>query len=385
MVIAATTAVVSHALARSTYPILLPAIEDELLADHSQSGALTTINFGAYLGGVALVTGVSGRVEPARLLAVGTGLATAGFLLLADADGFGQLAAGQALTGLGGSAVWMSAPVLATGAVTPERRGTAMGALSSAMGLGIIAASQGTRMWRSVEGDDSLWRPTWLGAAAFSALVLLLVVGVLRTPGTAAISGGISLARLREVPGWRPLSLAYWLSGLVISSFTAFLGAALEEDGLSREHVANLYSLFGLATACGALTLGRLSDRIGRRPVLQATLAGTGLASLLVLTGREPWATLAAVLFGASAFTYPVLIAAHLSDHLQGRAFANAFGALTLIYGSALTAGPYVAGAVGDGFGFDPAFGGLAALAGAGTVVISRLPHPTGHSPGTPP
>ena len=63
--------IVSHTLARSTYPILLPAIEEELLGSHQLAGALTTINFAAYLVGVGVVTAISGRTEPIRLLLSG--------------------------------------------------------------------------------------------------------------------------------------------------------------------------------------------------------------------------------------------------------------------------------------------------------------------------
>ncbi|MFV0257194.1 MAG: YbfB/YjiJ family MFS transporter, partial [Acidimicrobiales bacterium] len=113
----AASTVVSHALARSTYPILLPAMEDDLLANHTQAGALSTVNFVAYLAGVAGVTAISGRVEPARLLKAGLAVAATGFVALAMARGFLSLSVGQALAGAGSAAIWMSAPVLATGAV----------------------------------------------------------------------------------------------------------------------------------------------------------------------------------------------------------------------------------------------------------------------------
>ncbi len=77
--------VVSHTLGRSTFPILLPAIEDELLANHTQAGLLTTIHFGFYLAGVGLVTIIASRFEPIRLLQSGLVLATIGFVLLATA------------------------------------------------------------------------------------------------------------------------------------------------------------------------------------------------------------------------------------------------------------------------------------------------------------
>jgi len=371
----ALSGVVSHALARSTYPILLPAIEEELLANHQQSGLLTTINFGAYMAAVALVTSIGGRFELARILRVGLLTAGIGFVVLAAADDFASLAVGQALAGVGSAGIWMTAPVIATASVAANRRGTVMGLLSSTMGIGIIASSQGTRAVRALADDDRIWRPTWVGAALFAVVVLAAMIVALRAPATASIAGGISLERLRAVPGWLALTIGYVLSGLVVSSFTPFFGAALEEVGFSRSHVANLYSLFGLAAVFGAVSFGRISDRVGRRPVLFGAMVVVSTASALVLTGREPYATVAALLFGAASFTFPVLVAAYLSDHLKDRAFANALGALTLIYGVALLTGPFVAGTVGDStLGFEAVFIGLTCCSLLAALAIHAVP-----------
>ncbi len=368
-------AIVSHSLARSTYPILLPAIESELLRNHAQAGSLSTVNFGAYLAGVAVVTALSGRLEPIRVLYGGLALAVAGFAVLSQAGSYAQLAAGLALAGMASAAIWNSTPVIAAGLVGPQRRGLVMGLLSSFMGLGIVAASQGTNLVRSLAHDDQVWRPIWVGAASFAALLLVLMGLFLRPPATSRVSGGFSLARLKLVPGWKMLTASYLLSGLSVSSFTPFFGVALEEHGFSRHHVANLYSLFGLAAALTAVNLGRVSDRIGRRPVLLGAQAVVAGAALLVVTGTEPFATIAAMAFGAASFTFPVLVAAYLSDYLHGRELSNALGALTLLYGIALTAGPFLSGSVGDSsIGFNGVFTGVAAVSVAGALFISRLP-----------
>lgn len=380
-------AVVSHTLGRSTYPILLPAIEAELLSSHQESGLLTTVNFGGYMLGVLVMTSVSGRFEPARLLAGGLASSTVGFVLLASAAGFWTLAAGLLLTGLGSAGIWMTAPIIATGVVPADRRGTVMGLLSSTMGLGLIVVSQGTNAMRAVGDDDGLWRPTWSVAAVYGGLLLAAVIAVLRLPATNRIAGGVSLQRLRTVPGWVPITVSYWLFGFVVSSFTPFFGAALEDVGFSRAHVGNLYALFGLSAVFGAVSLGRVSDRTGRQPVLVGALLVMAAAALLVLTGTEPFAAAAAIGFGAASFTFPVLVAAYLSDHLQERAFSNAFGALTLFYGSALVTGPILSGTIGDSsLGFPVVFSLVAAAAVTGALVLVRVdraaPRPEVTAPG---
>ena len=369
------SAVVSHALARSTLPILLPAVESELLSNRQQSGFLGSANFVAYMVGVGLVTVISGRVEPIRLLAGGLLTALGGFAVLALAEGFATLVIGQALTGMGSAGIWMAAPAIATAAAAPHRRGLVMGFVSSTMGLGILAVGQGTNLLRAVTDDDEAWRPTFVGAAVFAGLVLALVVTVIRVPATAPVEGGVSLQRLRTVPRWLVLAVGYWLFGLVASSFTAFFGLLLKDRGFAAAHITNLFSLLGLAAVIGPINLGRLSDRVGRRPILIGSMVAMAVSAALTLTGREPWVAVAIALFGATSFTFPVVIATYLRDHLQDRAFTNALGALTLIYGTALVIGPAAAGTVADtGLGIDAVFVALAAVSAAAAIAAALLP-----------
>jgi MFS family permease len=369
----AASVVVSHALARATFPVLLPAIESELLSNRQESGLLGSANFVAYLVGVAIATMISGRFEPVRLLRTGLTVATIGFVLLAVADRFALLAAGQALTGLGGAAIWMSAPTIATGAATPERRGMVMGFMSSSMGLGILLASQGTSLVRVVADDDSLWRPTWVGAAAFSGTIVA-IVAVVKLATTETVAGGISIARLRTVPRWLVLSVAYFLFGLISSSFPGFFGLLLKDQGFSPNHITNLFSLFGLAAVVGAVTLGRVSDAVGRRPVLLAAMIAICGSCGLALIGREPYASISVAVYGAASFTFPVLVVTYLRDYLEDRTFSNALGALTIIYGVALTIGPAVSGTIADtSLGLEAVFIGLGAIAAASAAFVVFL------------
>jgi len=209
-------------------------------------------------------------------------------------------------------------------------------------------------MARHLSGDDGAWRPTWLAGMVFTLVVLVAVLTTLRTGPTEQVAGGISFGQLRDVPGWIPLSFGYATFGVVVSVFTPFLGAKLEEDGFSRGHVSAIYSIMGVAAIPGAIGIGRLSDRIGRRPVLLGTMVGMCAASLLVLTGREPFASISAAVFGACSFAFPVMVATVVRDHTSDRAFSQALGAMTLIYGIGLIVGPIAAGAIADGrFGFD--------------------------------
>lgn len=367
---------VSHTLARTTYQVLLTAMRDDLLnQSNQQAGLLATVTFIAYMVGVAIMTQFSGRFEPLVTLILGLWVCIGGLLILTVAGDFAQLTGGVALLGSGSAGIWMSVPAIATGAVNASRRGVVMGFLSSAIGFGLVLIGQCVRLVRGVLDDDAAWRPIWAIGAAFAAIVMLLVIALMRPEPTEHADTRISLANLRQVDGWIPLTAAYILFGLVISGYAPFLGAKLTEDGFSEAHVATLYSLIGLSAIFGAVSLGRLSDRVGRRPVMATAMVMIAVASLLVLTGREPFASISAIINGSFSFAFPVLVTATLRDQVSDRAFSNALGALTLLYGISLFVGPVIGGAIGDSAaGFDLLYLLVAIMAVASALLVLVVP-----------
>lgn len=366
---------VSHTLARQTYPILLTAMQDDFGFSTQRAGFLVTATFLAYMTGVGIMTFVSGRTEPKVTLTAGLLLASAGFALLAVADGFYALAAGIGLAGVASGGVWISAPVLVTGAVAIERRGMAMGFLSSSIGVGLLVVGQAIRIVRDVSGDDSIWRPIWAGSAVYSLVMAGLVVLFLHPPPTERVKSRLNLDAARQVPGWKLIVSGYLLFGLVISAYGPFLGAALEDAGFGRSHVATLYSMVGLSAIFGAISLGQLSDRIGRPPVLCGALLGLAVSCLLIVLAREPFASISVLVNGTTSYAFPVLITAQIRDHLSDRLFSNALGAITFIYGISLAIGPVLAAAIAESaLGFGGLYAIAAAIAAVGAIVVLRLP-----------
>ena len=171
------------------------------------------------------------------------------------------------------------------------------------------------------------------------------------------------------------LTFAYTSFAILAGSWTQFLGVTMEEDaGFSRAHINNLFSAFAVAAIVGALAFGRLSDRIGRdRAMAIACLVCAG-GSVFVPLGREPFAAFAAIMYGAGSFAVPPLTAAAVRDHLEGRAFAAAFGAMTIVYATSSMIAAQAAGVLADARGsFDIVYGLLAVVAiVAGTAAEIR-------------
>lgn len=115
--------------------------------------------------------------------------------------------------------------------------------------------------------------------------------------------------------------------------------------------VGLLLAAFSAAQFVSAPLLGRLSDRVGRKPLLIVSLAGTAIASLLTGVAGSLWLLLVArVLDGASGGSVAVAQAS-ATDLVGPEDRMRVLGLLGAAYGV--------------GFVLGPAIGGLAALGGA--------------------
>ncbi len=130
---------------------------------------------------------------------------------------------------------------------------------------------------------------------------------------------------------------------------------ALEFD-VPPARIGLLFSAYSLAQLVCAPVLGRISDRLGRRPVLLASIAGNALAYLLfAAAGDFTTLLLARTLAGLTA-NYGVA-QAYVADSTEGAERSRAMG--------------MVGAAFGLGFVLGPALGGMLAPLGAAAVPLA--------------
>jgi len=376
---------VAQSFGRFTYPVLLRAINDDLLGSLARAGTLGTVSLGAYLIGTATVSWLSTRVEPAVIIKAGLAVSAAGLAVLAGAGGFAGLAAGLFVAGLGSAAVWVPAPGLAASLVGPARGGLAIGVVGSGIGLGIFVVGPLTNAVRASAGPGA-WRPVYLIEAVVALVVAVVVALAVRGPRRPEGPGAAPAAKvpttvIRQVPGWTYLVGAFGLFGAGYSLFFYFFVTQLQDAGWSSSATNNVASLLGLASVFGGVTFGRLSDRFGRPRLMVVGFVVMATAPLLALTASPVPVLLAAIGFGMSVSGTPTAIGAVVADHLQGRAFGAAFGSLTFVFGAAQLAGPQVAGLIADRFdSFVPAFVAASLLSAGGALCSWRL-GATGRAP----
>jgi predicted MFS family arabinose efflux permease len=146
----------------------------------------------------------------------------------------------------------------------------------------------------------------------------------------------------REIWGLALVSLVNRSGTMVVLFLVPWLTRV---RGFEPAVAGNLLSVYGLGTVAGIWLGGRLTDRIGHRPVIEGSLLLTGITMLVLGTLREPLAIGAGVaalgLVGeAIRPANAVAVVAHSEE--AGR--PRAFGLMRLSVNLGLTLGPALGG-----------------------------------------
>jgi len=140
--------------------------------------------------------------------------------------------------------------------------------------------------------------------------------------------------------------------GIVLGAFYGLAPVYAREEGLTIAKTATFMTAVILGGVALQWPLGRLSDRLDRRTVIIATMAGAAAASLaLFVTGPAGLGLVFAALFGGTSFALYPLCVAHTNDHLTSAQRIGATGGLVLVYSLGAVLGPLLASASMSGIG----------------------------------
>ncbi len=265
---------------------ILPRIGEELFIPASIQGTLVSA-YGVLLGIFALIIGpISDRVGRRRVLLIGTGCMTLALGLHAVAVDYISLMTVRALAGAAGGLL-SGAAVSYVGDYFPyDRRGWANGWIMSGVAFGqIIGIPVGT-----ILAEAYGFRIPFLAFAVAMAgsffLILFKVpqpdVPFNKTPLTmkGALSGYVHMLRNRDiVAACGTFFLLFFAIALYVVYLPTWLEGALNVSG---NEVAMMFLVGGIASVLSGPQAGKISDRVGRKPLI--IMSSLGMAVVSVLT-----------------------------------------------------------------------------------------------------
>lgn len=378
---------------------LFPPLFESIQGAYGVSNATVGTAFTGFMVVYALLQFPSGavadRLGPVRVIVAGAVVAGAGSLAVVVDAPFAVLVAAMLVVGAG-TGVHKTVSVRLIARVYPARTGRMLGAHDTLGAMGGVAAPAVVvavlsappavaAVLARLPGAD--WRAPFLltGVLALSlgAATGLRLRGDERLGAETDADGGDSpgaaeYLRLFRNPRFSAFVLVTVGFSFAHNGLVAFLPLYLSRAaGLSTSTANLLYSLV-FAVTFVQLATGDLSDRVGRFPVMVATLglAATALAALVVLPGLGGGAVGAAAVvaaFGLGSHGFQPVRSAYLMELLPERLAGGGLGVVrTLLMGAGALA-PGAVGIVADAVGFRPAFALLAGSMAVAAVVAAGL------------
>jgi FSR family fosmidomycin resistance protein-like MFS transporter len=218
---------------------------------------------------------------------------------------------------------------------------------------------------------EGFWRLMFLGWATS-----LILYGRLRKVSARPEKPGSLRLILPELPRlFAPLIILNLFRNPLVESITTYLPTYLTARGAGLWVGGSSLSLVDFAGVAGALTIGVMSDRLGRKKVLFISSLVTTLLALLFLR-VQGW-LMFPLLFalGFTSFSaMPVMLAIVQDQFPSNRAVANGLYMAVIFLIRPL--GTLAVGFVGDRLGLSTAFGYAAAISFFTLPAILALPEP---------
>jgi MFS family permease len=272
---------------RYGYGMLLPAMLPDLGISKAQAGAIFSTYFVVYTLASPVIGTLSDRFNYRLLISTFTAVMAVGVLLMAKVEGLLQIHLFYGLAALGHAACWAPVTALVQKWVPDHKRGTALSIVTMGVGLGIplwsvlLPAIVGAADWRAG------WWAMGLFALGVAVLNLILVRNPQspnrtdRRPAPKSPGPGAVYRDLFKAPLFWAIGTAYLFVGFnVIIVFTFLPIYAREALELPYALSTRFVAVIALSGVVGQLTLGPLSDTLGRIRVMVICGLIMGLACL---------------------------------------------------------------------------------------------------------
>ncbi|MGE5511692.1 MAG: MFS transporter [Bacteroidota bacterium] len=140
--------------------------------------------------------------------------------------------------------------------------------------------------------------------------------------------------------------LGCFFTGVANSSFWTLAPLYATGAGMATQDAALFLTVAVLGGAISQWPVGRLSDRVGRRPMAMAVCATAALAGIslyVVSTGAKSVILALGTLYGAAAFTVYTLCVAHANDLVHKKRAVEVSSGLLLVFSIGAVLGPLIA------------------------------------------
>ncbi len=362
---------------------ILPRIGEALQIDEALQGWLITA-YALFLSIFALITGpISDKIGRRLVLLAGCGFMAVALALHAAANSFLSLLTMRAVAGAAGGML-SGAAVSYVGDYFPyNRRGWANGWVMSGVAVGQIV---GIPIGIVLSGQFG-FKAAFLMFGATMLLATVLVWFFVPQPDVERDKEHLTIRRAignyRELIGQHVVVAAcavYFLMFFGIGLFIIYLPTWLEATlGVSETEIATLFAAGGLANVVSGPIAGRVSDSIGRKPLIITSCLGLG--AIMVLTTYiidNMWIgyalyTVAMVMVSMRISPLQSLMTTLVSENRRGSllSLAIAIGQLGIGIGSA------VAGIAYTRFGYHSnTIAGAMAIVIMAVLVYAFLPEP---------
>ena len=316
-------------------------------------------------------------------------------LLLMWAPTWGWVVFANVLLGVNQGLTWSTTVIMKIDLVGPARRGFAMG-LNEAAGYGAVAV---TALVTGLIAEHAGLRPEpfFLGLA-YAALGLgLSAVFVRETRGHAHYeaathvatnptgSGGhqrsaMTTGEIFRLTSFQDKALSSCSQAGLVNNLNDGLAWGLfpimfANAGLSIGHIGILASLYPAVWGLGQLYTGRLSDRIGRKPLIVGGMLTQAVAITWIGATQtfNAWAVGAVFLGAGTAMVYPTLLAA-IGDVAHPSWRARSIGVYRLWRDGGFALGALLAGTLADAISIPAAIYAVAAVtAASGLLAWARM------------
>ena len=376
--IASFLTVLAHYSIRYSYGTLLPGMLPALDISKAEAGVIYSSYFMTYMLFSPIMGSLSDKYDMRLIISAFVILMGAGAFLMQFPTELWQACLFFAITGIGCAACWAPIMALSQRWTSDKKRGLSLALVDAGSTIGVMAAGVVVPMLIAESGWRFGWQVLGIFAMCLGVVNYFLIRDRPASSATAAIEkeewkkhSGITPRQLLSDRRFWLIGLAYLLVGVSIQIPFTFLSTyAVQELRFSYETATRLITLIGAAGLVGKLTLGPLSDKIGRIRIM-------ALCSILIMAGclgiafSQGWIFfLLTFIFGIGYGACWSLYAACAADFFSKESSGTIIGLWTLYLGIGLTLSPVVAGWTADITGTLRWAFIISAISGLGTTFL---------------